>query len=511
MYKVFIVEDEHLIRESLKRNLIQLSKQLPIEMVGEASDGEVALSMILKERPDILLTDIRMPFMNGIELSQEVKEALPDIQIIFISGFDEFEYAKAAIHLQVVEYLLKPIKTQELEGSLKSVINRLEQKKQSSPDDSYSQDVQKNLFLNSLFENQLGTAQAIEEARRLKRQIAGKQFIVILIANHENKIFDDYKLFRGKLAELYDTDESILFSCLSSRFIKLLLFAGNKQELLKTADQTASTLFSILTTSDSKLAIAIGNPVERISDIQNSYRTAYNMLEYSTIQSDNPILHYQNFDNQYSNFALEFQLSKRLEQISLKETPNLTNELIEQTEKSESPLLYRLLLLNDLNQRAQEKNQKEKTKFPIASPAELPAILSDIVLFRNYLNQLIPFLKATVINETMSQYRELLERSVTFIRQHYTEPELSLGDVANHVNLSSSHFSTIFSQSLGKTFVEYLTEQRLTEAKRLLKETDWKLSAIAAEIGYNDPNYFSYIFKRKETISPKEYRKSPLK
>ena len=152
MYKVFIAEDEHLILESLKRNLSQLYEKLPIEIVGEAGDGEVALSMILELQPDILLTDIRMPFMDGIELSQEVRQNLPDIQIIFISGFDEFTYAKAAIHLQVAEYLLKPIKIDELKASIKKVITQLEQKKQPAAIDSYSYDVKKNLFLNTLFE-----------------------------------------------------------------------------------------------------------------------------------------------------------------------------------------------------------------------------------------------------------------------------------------------------------------------------------------------------------------------
>lgn len=203
MFKVFIVEDEHLIRESLKRNLNQLAETLPLEVVGEASDGEVALSLILEEQPDILLTDIRMPFMNGIELSQEVKKSFPATEIIFISGFDEFTYAKAAIHLQVAEYLLKPIKHDELKSSLEKVIARLEQKKQPIPVDTYSFDVQKNLFLNAIFGNQWSTSEAIEEARRLNRQIAGKKYIVLLVTNYLNKNFADYERFRENYPDYF--------------------------------------------------------------------------------------------------------------------------------------------------------------------------------------------------------------------------------------------------------------------------------------------------------------------
>lgn len=508
MYKVFIAEDEHLILESLKRNLTQLSEKLPIEIVGEAGDGEVALSMILELQPDILLTDIRMPFMDGIELSQEVRQNLPDIQIIFISGFDEFTYAKAAIHLQVAEYLLKPIKLDELKDSIKKVITQLEQKKQPATIDSYSFDVKKNLFLNTLFENRVSTSEAIEEARQLNRKIAGKKFSVLLIANHINKNFADYEHFRGKMTKLFVDDENLLFSCLSSRFIKILLFDANKEELSSKADQVAVTLYSELSTAESKLVIAVGNPVERISEIQQSYQTAKNLLDYSLVQTQHQILYYQNFGKKMNQYEKEIDLRKKIDQVTTQTTYLLIDEWIEKAEKSENTLLYRLALLNELDQLVEEKNKKVKTKFPIATPSNLSVIISDNTLFRNYLNQVLGFLKHTVIDESMRQYRDLIEQAVLYIKQNFSDPELSLGDVASHTNLSSSHFSTVFSQSLGRTFVEYLTEQRLTEAKRLLKETDWKLSNIASEIGYNDPNYFSYIFKRKEGISPKEYRKT---
>lgn len=508
MYKVFIAEDEHLILESLKRNLTQLSEKLPIEIVGEAGDGEVALSMILELQPDILLTDIRMPFMDGIELSQEVRQNLPDIQIIFISGFDEFTYAKAAIHLQVAEYLLKPIKIDELKASIKKVITQLEQKKQPAAIDSYSFDVKKNLFLNTLFENRVSTSEAIEEARQLNRKIAGKKFSVLLIANHINKNFADYEHFRGKMTKLFVDDENLLFSCLSSRFIKILLFDSNKEELSSKADQVAVTLYSELSTAESKLVIAVGNPVERISEIQQSYQTAKNLLDYSLIQTHHQILYYQDFGMKMNQYEKEIDLKKKIDQITTQTLHLLIDELIEKAEKSENTLLYRLALLNELNQLVEEKNKKVKTKFPIATPSNLSAIISDNTLFRNYLNQVLDFLKRTVIDESMRQYRDLIEQAILYIKQNFSDPELTLGDVASHTNLSSSHFSTVFSQSVGKTFVEYLTEQRLNEAKLLLKETDWKLSSIALEIGYNDPNYFSYIFKRKEGVSPKEYRKT---
>ena len=107
MVKVYLVEDEIIIRQSIK-NSIDWEKE-GYEFVGDASDGELALPVILKEKPDILITDIRMPFMDGLELSRMVKAELPDIKIVILSGYDDFEYAKQAIKIGVAEYLLKPV------------------------------------------------------------------------------------------------------------------------------------------------------------------------------------------------------------------------------------------------------------------------------------------------------------------------------------------------------------------------------------------------------------------
>ena len=123
--KVFLVEDEVIIRSGVKKSINW--EQEGYEFVGEASDGELAYPMILKEKPDILITDIRMPFMDGLELSRLVKKELPDIKILILSGYDEFEYAKKAIKIGVTEYLLKPISAAKLTEVLNAVAETIRQ------------------------------------------------------------------------------------------------------------------------------------------------------------------------------------------------------------------------------------------------------------------------------------------------------------------------------------------------------------------------------------------------
>ena len=510
MYKIFIAEDEHLIRESLKRMITEFSTFLPLGSIEDASDGELALSIIAEQKPDILLTDIRMPFMNGIELANEVKKLLPDIQIIFISGYDEFTYAKAAIQLQVAEYLLKPIKPNELQKSLEQIIQKLEAAsllKQSKETNGYSLEVQKNFYLNALFNNQLLLSEAIEEGRKLEREIAGNKYMVLLIANHTNKFFSDYDIFHEKMAELFDHDKQILFSSLSSRFIKLLIFDPNEDLLQKKANQVALLSHKTLGHTTDDLVIAIGYPVKRISEIPHSYQTAVHLLSYLKIDPKIKILSYLDYEKKLGNYGQSFDLKESIRLLRKSEISSFVEKLVKQTNQHADPLLVRHLIINELNELVTIRQNQTNQVVSFTTTEEIPNILSERPLFIQYLEQMIYFLKEMVLENHMNQYKEVLEQSVTYIENHYFEPELSLKEVADHVHLSSSHFSTIFSQGIGQTFIDYLTEQRLSMARRLLRETNSKLSVIASEVGYNDPNYFSSIFKRKEKISPKEYRK----
>ena len=133
---------------------------------------------------------------------------------------------------------------------------------------------------------------------------------------------------------------------------------------------------------------------------------------------------------------------------------------------------------------------------------------ADTVAYTEILEKLLSFLMAAHIHPSMVKYHSVIHKALGFIKENFTDPDISLNVVADVVNLSPSHFSTIFSQSLGQTFIDYLTECRLKHAKELLVQTNDKLSAIAMDIGYNDPNYFSYLFKKREGLTPKEFRRT---
>ena len=185
MIKVFLVEDEMLIREGIK-NSIQWEKE-GYEFVGEASDGELALPMILKEKPDILITDIRMPFMTGLELSRLVKQELPWTKILIISGYDDFEYAKEAIRVGVTEYLLKPISSVKLLETLQSVSEEIfQERKERDLRDIYQQEMQENTelkkmkFFSRLLSGDFSLAEALEEGKEFGMNLSAQMYQIIL-------------------------------------------------------------------------------------------------------------------------------------------------------------------------------------------------------------------------------------------------------------------------------------------------------------------------------------------
>lgn len=517
MYKVFIVEDEHLIRDSLRKQVLQLSEKYPIAYSGEAGDGEMALASILDLQPDIILTDIKMPFMDGLTFAKEARKLLPWTRIIFISGFDDFEYAKGAIQVQADEYLLKPFKSSELENTIAKVVKLLDQQKQTiepqSNSDALISGVKKNHFLNGLFKGELLIASAIKEAESFQRSIIGKKFTVLLATNQFNSDFEDYAHLSEYLTFLFGEDEALLFSSVSSRFIKFLIFDNQREHVLEKSYQIAHALIHELEqNSQDDLAVAIGPIVDRLSEIPDSFEKAREMLGTYGYFRTEKIISYED-DMKEGELSpthpFKMDLAKELSSLKPENIEDFVQKLSQEQGSFERTRMIRFFILTELNGLVKKKQKTAAVAFlSDDSLTDLMSISSDAKKYDELLRKMIHYLIEVNIHPSMSKYQSVIHHAVAFITTNYTDPDISLNMVAEELSLSPAHFSTIFSQSMGKTFIEYLTDQRIRLAKNLLKETNQKLSEIAFEIGYNDPNYFSFLFKKKQGISPKEYRQT---
>ena len=519
MYKVFLVEDEIVTREGIRDRVDWAAAGF--QFCGEAPDGELALPLLEKTQPDVLITDIKMPFMDGLQLCKIVRERLPRLKIIILSGHDEFQYAQEAVRLGVTEYLLKPVGVQDLHLVLQKVARQLDraqeeheslQRLKHQVEDDLA--LRQEKFLLKLVMGGMSSSEAIEEGQRLGLNLIANWYQVIVLEfepgaepftyNHAQGIERIISRLVGNNPDVYLSKKSMaeLF----------FLIKGDSAEIL---GQEAYFLAELIKSevenkTDRFMRVGFGSPQDRIGNIYQSFTAAWANLEQTASQAQargRSQLHkaelldldpsalenylqfgmidgFENFFGTYleplGETALQSYFIKNYIFVNIvlttarfvQELGGDVDEVIPEINNVET-LLMNIKTLNQL---------REETR----------GVFASALSYRD--------------KQACNQYGAIIHQARKYMEAHYSNPDLSLNEVAAQVNLSPSHFSTIFSREMGETFSEYLTHTRLEKAKELLRTTPLKSFEISAQIGYNDPHYFSYVFKKHLGLSPKEFR-----
>ncbi|MDR1873982.1 MAG: response regulator [Synergistaceae bacterium] len=434
MYKVFFVDDEAAMRAGLRDSLNRDGSSF--SLVGEASDGELALSLISEFLPDILITDIKMPFMDGIELSRRVAHMMPWVKIIILSGHDEFEYARQAIRIGVSEYLLKPVTSAILFQALRTAAAQIEEERE------------RRRTIEAL-EKVATDARRLKAEKALSKLIHGRNGAELKGAIEEElpEAFVGAGCCLAALVEIvpgdplsHESDDGRLLARTSSLILSIL--AAN--ENIVAFPEGAERIVFICAASDEKtleneaysaaqavrhegerngscrVSVALGSPVGHISELQKSMSGAKKAMRYLEKTGNSLILEYRDIDP------------------------------------------------------GESRNGPKNGSF---------------------------------IDLKACKHCDIIEKSMACIAAHYADRSISLDTVAEHVGLSPNHFSTVFSQETGSTFIERLTRTRLDRARELLKSTSIRTSEIAYMVGYNDPHYFSYVFRKNVGMTPSEFRR----
>lgn len=534
--KVFLVEDEMVIRRGIK-NSIDWEKEGYI-FCGEASDGELAYPMIIKEKPDILITDIRMPFMDGLELCKLVKEELPNIKILILSGYDEFDYAKEAIRLGVTEYLLKPISSGKLLEALNGVSESIRREKEDKDlVRKYMEEMRENTehekqkFFEQMIAGNLSMADALETGKKYEMNLSAGMYNLLLFRftlGEENRksgeLLGEAEYAIKKLTERLEYVFEFQRDVEGWAF---LLMADNEEQMSERVKELSKDLEEIMK-NYSTIAYfgGIGQPVARLRELEESFREAERALaarftmELNRIISVEDIRMAQNVDTlddiEITSFGeiektrtmLEKFLNNGAEDEIDEFVDVYINELPEENLKS---VLMRQYIIMDAyivmmsfcekieGIEGEMQAQSEELKNSMKTIQTLEEI-------KNYIRMLLK--KIIGVRDTISgrRYSDIIEIAKDQIRKTYMSDEISLNTIAAEVGMSPSYFSSIFSKEMGKTFVEYLTEIRMDRAKELLMCSSTKTSEIGYEVGYKDPHYFSYIFKKTQNCTPKEFR-----
>lgn len=534
--KVFLVEDEMVIRRGIK-NSIDWEKEGYI-FCGEASDEELAYPMIIKEKPDILITDIRMPFMDGLELCKLVKKELPNIKILILSGYDEFDYAKEAIRLGVTEYLLKPISSGKLLEALNGVSESIRREKEDKDlVRKYMEEMRENTehekqkFFEQMIAGNLSMADALETGKKYEMNLSAGMYNLLLfrftLGKENRKSGELLGEAEYAIEKLTERLEYVFEFQRGVEGWAFLLMADNEEQMSERVKELSKDLEEIMK-NYSTIAYfgGIGQPVARLRELEESFREAERALaarftmELNRIISVEDIRMAQNVDTlddiEITSFGeiektrtmLEKFLNNGAEDEIDEFVDVYINELPEENLKS---VLMRQYIIMDAyivmmsfcekieGIEGEMQAQSEELKNSMKTIQTLEEI-------KNYIRMLLK--KIIGVRDTISgrRYSDIIEIAKDQIRKTYMSDEISLNTIAAEVGMSPSYFSSIFSKEMGKTFVEYLTEIRMDRAKELLMCSSMKTSEIGYEVGYKDPHYFSYIFKKTQNCTPKEFR-----
>lgn len=522
MYQIFVVEDELLIRQSI-RSIIEKMPG-PYAFCGEASDGEMALSMMQDLMPDILLTDIRMPFLDGFGLIDNVKRMMPWLKIIIISGFGDFEFAQKAIQLGVDMYLLKPIRSAELVSAIEKIAGQIEAAKaEDALPGGYDKDelhtALRQHYMQQLLYGSAETGVLLERARALDLEVLYPCYQPVLFYFEGEDA--DHRLRRAAATRVLGQLKAGLYYFHDNGQLTLLACGGDPESVNDRVWEIINILRHELRELCPAITAVIGSAVQRISAVSQACRAAEGLLRKVSALSAGAVIDISDtaqltaeIVQSDSPFGEDFQ--QKLQRAAPEDVPALLDAVLEDPAlvNQFGSTLMRYYALIDLLRIAVSMIARAT---PQADPKDIASELSarfDVTAasgrretFRQTALELLQrAARARQGRPLHLQRNHVISRAVEYVAENYCDPNITLIGVARHVGMSSAHFSTVFSQTMGKPFIAYLTGLRIERAKELLVSSDMKLSNIAMEIGYNEPNYFSHVFRKSEGMTPKEYR-----
>ena len=544
MLKIFLAEDEVVVRETIKRMIPW--EELGFELVGEAADGEMALPLLIRQQPDLLITDIKMPFMDGLTLARLAKKEIPGLKVVILSGYDDFNYAKQAIGIGVEDYLLKPITKNALIERLSEIRSRYEHEKTQK---EYYEKFQREMqayeenssrdFFEALVGGSMDMMEVYKRAEKLGLDIVAEAYNVLIFTMNCDEDFsgqrDEYSSWEAESLELLENffaghSSAMLFR--SNIFSYGVLLKGQRETIEENTRACVDEIRKILSRQDGRREwfLAVGQSVDRLSQIQKSYHTASRAFSQRYLYDEN-ILYYDEMETmEHPGGQAETEDNAYLQKVDVNALNPailqkfLSNGLQEETENFVKDYFYaigqepmeslvfrnyvilnvRFSVISFIKGLGCDTNEMESADTEEVLAESGKNMESAIAYAKKMISQAIEIRDQNSGNKN----RSILKTAVDFIDSHYMDEEISLNTVANVANVSSNHFSALFSQNMGQTFIEYLTTLRMNKAKELLRCTGMRSSEIAGEIGYKDAHYFSYLFKKTQGMTPSDYRKA---
>lgn len=525
-YTVLLADDEEEVIQVILKKIDWES--LGFSVIGYANNGVKALEMVEEFQPDLVMTDIKMPYMDGIELSHRIKEDFPATKLLFFTGFDEFEYAKEAVHLEVEEYILKPVNASELTEILTRLKEKLDEeireKRSVETLQTYyleSLPVLRENFYTTLIEGQIHEKELPKCLSDCQISFEGPYFCCLVIHTSASQMPEDMNpmlLFTSvrKQAEerLKERWRAKCFTYLGNTV--LIAQLEGEQEITWLTDECDRFCRYVRRIIGAVVTVGIGQVCGSVTELPQSYGSAREAVSYRVIYGASRAINMKEIAPQ------ELSVPEPDSGAELKELFKAirlgTEEEVAEAVKGYIDYLYApaqtlqmhhiaiMELLSALYRFA--ANHEVAVDELSGDVRELYGKLLDIEreALQGWLRGIGLSFRDKLFRARSSSTQSLIARAEEYIRDHYSDEAFSLDDISRAMNVSNSYFSATFKKETGHSFIGYLTDYRMERASQLLIETNDKSYRIAQSVGYTDPNYFSYVFKRRFGVAPSKYR-----
>ena len=527
-YTILLVDDEEEVIQAIIRKINW--EELGFSVVGYADNGIKALEMIEESQPDVVMTDIKMPYMDGMELCSHIRREYPAMKIVLFTGFDEFEYAKEAVHLEVEEYILKPVNSVELINIFTKLKIKLDQeiserRSMEKLEHYYTESLpllQAN-FCSTLIEGRIHEDELQKYLSDYQISLPGPLYCCLVIHMSSSQIPENMNsLFLA--ASVQKQAEDRLGKRWKAKCFPYLgnsvLFAqiNNENEIAELTDDCDRFCKYVNRMMGTVVTVGIGQVCSQILDLAQSYNAAREAVSYRAVYGASRAINIKEIAPKESCFTNDMELLNLFKKIRL----NSEEEIVEAVDQYIESISFPLKSLQQHHVVIMEL-VTALFRFSVNNDIAAEGVGGDIgILYgkllelepdalRKWLTDISLCFSENLVTARSRSTQSFVSKAKEHVRSQYADVQLSLAQICERLGVSNSYFSTVFKKETGKSFVSYVTDYRMEQAARLLIETNEKSYVIAQKVGYTDPNYFSYVFKRKFGVSPSKYRAEHIK
>lgn len=523
-YRMILVDDEDEVRG---RIISKINPESGFEVVGIAGNGYDAIELIETVKPHVVLTDIRMPFINGIELAKIIRRDFPTTKVAFISGYDEFDYAREAIELNVVSYLMKPVTSNDIEDFLKKLKLTLDEEfnflsntrlVHKKYEDSVPQLI--NSYLSSYLSKGELSIEEIDYLKQYKLDFSEGNYLVGIIGFSSTIDADSSeksKIFIGSLIEKVFKNFSFYHSFYIPNGV-IFILQDNK---IKSSRDIDLELYEIIKYSEeyieTNVIIGVSRRFTNFQGYPKAFRQSEKAFDHSKYFNLGQIFYYDDVEEKERKQVLinesdlkEFEyVLKYGEQSEIKDRIDEIFQIVSKEEEGYilDPQLLIIKISNSLINFASSINVNISD---IISGGIMEKMMTykDTKDLKEFIYDTVLNIQESNIKTQVNRNEKVIEDIYKYIEQNYKNPSISLESVSDELNISISYLSMLLKKLRGVTFNKELIKYRMEKAKGLLKYSNEKIVIISKQCGYNEVYYFSHSFKKYTGMSPKEFRKN---